>query len=68
MAKQYKYYACYKDIFGNGVICTGRDTAVEAYMDLEELKTKITNSTMFIGIIKCAGNPLSHICHLNRKE
>lgn len=38
MAKQYKYYACCKDMYGNGVTCTGKDTVAEAYKDLEELK------------------------------
>lgn len=68
MAKQYKYYACYKDIYGNGITYTGRNTAAEAYKDLEELKGHTTNGMIFIGVIKCAGNPLGHICHLNTKE
>lgn len=66
MAKQYKYYACCKDNLGNGVTCVGRDTAAEAYKDLEELKGHV--DMIFIGVIKCAGNPLGHICHLNVKE
>ena len=66
MAKQYKYYACCKDMYGNGVTCTGKDTAAEAYKDLEELKEY--DDLIFIGVIKCAGNPLGHICHLNVKE
>lgn len=66
MAKQYKYYACCKDNLGNGVTCVGRDTAAEVYKDLEELKEH--NDLIFIGVIKCAGNPLGHICHLNMKE
>lgn len=68
MAKQYKYYACCKDMYGNSVTCTGKDTAAEAYKDLEELKGQISNYMIFIGVIKCAGNPLGHICHLNMKE
>lgn len=66
MAKQYKYYACCRDNLGNGVTCVGRDTAAEAYKDLEELKEH--NDLIFIGVIKCAGNPLGHICYLNVKE
>jgi hypothetical protein len=66
MAKQYKYYACCKDMYGNGVTCTGKDTAAEAYKDLEELKEH--DDLIFIGVIKCADNPLGHICHLNVKE
>lgn len=66
MAKQYKYYACCKDMYGNGVTCIRRDTVAEAYKDLEELKEH--NDLIFIGVIKCAGNPLGHICHLNMKE
>lgn len=66
MVRQYKYYACCKDTSGNGVTCVGRDTAAEAYKDLEELKTHA--GIIFIGVIRCAGNPLGHICHLNVKE
>lgn len=66
MAKQYKYYACCKDASGNGVTCAGRDIMEEAYKDLEELKRHA--DIIFIGVIKCAGNPLGHICHLNTKE
>lgn len=66
MAKQYKYYACCKDSSGNGVTCAGRDTASEAYNDLEELKKHA--DMIFVGVIKCAGNPLGHICHLNVEE
>lgn len=66
MAKQYKYYACCKDMYGNGVTYTERDTAAEAYKDLEELK--IHDNMIFIGMIKCAGNPLGHICHLKVRE
>lgn len=66
MAKQYKYYACCKDNLGNGVTCVGKDTAAEAYKDLEELKEH--DDLIFIGVIKCAGNPLGHICHLNIME
>ena len=66
MAKQYKYYACCKDMSGNGVTCAGKDTVEEAYKDLEELKEH--GDLIFIGVIKCAGNPLGHICHLNVKE
>lgn len=66
MAKQYKYYACCKDMSGNGVTCAGKDTVEEAYKDLEELKEH--DDLIFIGMIKCTGNPLGHICHLNMKE
>jgi hypothetical protein len=66
MAKQYKYYACCKDASGNGVTCAGRDIMEEAYKDLEELKRHA--DMIFVGVIKCAGNPLGHICHLNVKE
>ena len=66
MAKQYKYYACCKDNLGNGVTYAGKDTAAEAYNDLEELKAH--TDMIFIGVIRCAGNPLGHICHLKIKE
>ena len=58
MAKQYKYYACCKDMSGNGVTGAGKDTVEEAYKDLEELKGHTTNGMIFIGVIKCAGNPI----------
>lgn len=68
MAKQYKYYACCKDAYGNSITYIGKDTIEEAYKNLEELKKDIGNDIIFIGVIKCAGNPLGHICHLNTKE
>ena len=65
MAKEYKYYACYKDSHGNGEYIE-KESMEEAYAALKQFECYLQEDIVFLGVIKCTGNnPLSHICHLN---
>ena len=67
MAKQYLFYACYKNSRNGGMYCEGKRTMYEALNDLQGLIRKYANNDIiYIGVIKCAdGNPLGHIYSLN---
>ena len=60
--KGYKYYACYKNGHDGGTWLSPRDTCKEAYRDLKQLETYLTNDVKFIGVVKTKDNdPLKHI-------
>ena len=60
--KGYKYYACYKNGHDGGTWLPPRDTCKEAYRDLKQLETYLTNDVKFIGVVKTKDNdPLKHI-------
>lgn len=63
MAKDYKFYACYKNSHNGGIVCEGRNNMEQASKDLIKLiNTYVQNDLIFIGVIKCKdGNPLNHI-------
>lgn len=67
MAKQYLYYACYKNGHNGGMVCNGRKTMYEALSDLQHLiRLYASNDLIYLGVIKCNdGNPLGHIYSLN---
>lgn len=65
MAKEYKYYACYKDSHGNREYIE-KENMTEAYAALKQFECYLQEDLTFLGVIKCTGNnPLGHICHLN---
>mgnify|MGYP004650673955 CR=1 FL=1 len=64
--KKYKYYACYKKGNNGGVILEGRYTCKEAFMDLKNLTSFVSNDLTFIGVLKTDDcNPFKRIVDLN---
>ena len=64
---KYRFYACVKFGDNGSVICSGRATAEAATRDLQGLiNSYLTNSVVFIGVIKCSdGKPMNRIKNLN---